>query len=398
MQSFVRISLLILFVIVVQAQDFGRLQAPGSEKEKDEIQSIEAMQPVLALERTVDPDTYNLGPGDELGLNIITAENITISLIISPTGDLLIPSVGVVHVGDLTVTTAIKVINTFIHNEAYPTAKVNLMLLNLRSFKIQIAGAVNEPGFVVVNSLERLSDVIELSGGFHQLAREFSVSITRNNGEVQLVNYLNYLRNGALADNPVFREGDIIHVPFGSMDKEGIVLRGAVMGSGYDIIEPDEQLGYFLQRRVKFNQNADLESVVVTKRVNGDNVYTNIEPEDFFSTNLNAGETIDILWEKGVMVNGFVLTPGGFDFFPGYTAADYISMAGGNSVKGNPDRCSVRHTDGTEEYGQATEIRRGDVIVIPRTLKDSIIGETSVLQILVSVMTIYLTFIATGGN
>ncbi len=387
-----------LLATQLSAQSYGHFDQGQTNVQSDEIRVLESFEESFALERKIDPNEYILGPGDELGLNILTSENITYPLKVTPTGDLFIPSVGVVHVAGLTLTHTISAVQDYIHSHAFPGAKVNLVLVNVRMFKIHISGAVNKLGFVTVNPMERLSDIVKRSGGFHQQAREFSIKIVRANDDHFIVNYLDYLRDGSLDNNPTFLEGDRIIVSFGDIVHEGIVLRGAVAGSGYDIIEPNESLGAFLQRRVKFNKNADLESVVITRKVNGDKFFVDIKPQDFFSTELHAGDTIDILWKKGVMVNGFVLAPGGFAFFPGYVAADYISMAGGNTPNGNPNRCVVKHRDGTEERGQNILIRRGDVIVVPRTMKDAIIGEISALQIVVSLTTIYLTYLATGGN
>jgi len=393
-------GLLIVQVTSICAQSFER-----RSYDQQELQIVEAKPAQIktdpynipvAYEEKVDPEEYILGPGDELGLNILTSENITYPLRITPTGDLFIPSVGVVHVSGLTLKEAIGITQNYIHSRSYPEAKVDLVLINVRMFKVQIIGAVNDPGFIETTPLERLSDIVEKSGGFHQLAKEFSIEIIRNNGKSETINYLNYLRDGDLKHNPIFQEGDKIIVPFGDIGKEGIVLRGAVEGSGYDIIEPNELLGSYLQRRVNFNEDADLESVVITRKTNGRTEFINVKQEKLFSTRLNAGETIDILWEKGVMVNGFVSTPGGFAFFPGYLAADYISMAGGNTQKGNPNRCEIIHLDGNKERGLGVVIRRGDVIVVPRTLKDSIYGDISALQIFASLLTIYLTFLAAG--
>ena len=97
------------------------------------------------------------------------------------------------------------------------------------------------------------------------------------------------------------------------------------------------------------------------------------------------------------MVNGFVYTPGGYGYFPGYISADYISLAGGNTINGDPNRCIIIHRDGTEEKGLMVVISRGDVIVVPRTLKDALIGDVSFMQIIVSLVTILLTYLAIGG-
>ncbi|MCF7823966.1 MAG: polysaccharide biosynthesis/export family protein [Candidatus Marinimicrobia bacterium] len=393
----ISVTLLFIFTSLINAQSFGRLDLDQQKDQHGESETLQASEEQFAFEREIDPNEYILGPGDKLGLNILTSGNMTYTLTVTPTGDLFIPGVGVCHIAGLTLAKASQVVHEFIQTQAFPGVKTNLVLINVRTFKVQIVGAVNKSGFVEINPLERLSDVIQKSNDFHQLAQEFNIKVVRENGESTTINFLNFLREGDLEHNPIFHEGDKIIVPFGDMKAEGIVLRGAVKGSGYDIIEPNELLGSFLQRRVNFNPNADLESVVITQVIDGKTVYTTIEPQNFFSTELHAGETIDILWEKGVMVNGFVLNPGGFSFFPGYTAADYITMAGGNATNGNPNRCSVRHRDGNEETGQGVLVRRGDVIVVPRTLKDSVIGEISALQITVSLVTIYLTFLATTG-
>ncbi|MDD5231590.1 MAG: hypothetical protein PHC43_09695, partial [Candidatus Marinimicrobia bacterium] len=113
-----------------------------------------------------------------------------------------------------------------------------------------------------------------------------------------------------------------------------------------------------------------------------------------FSTTLKAGDAIDILAERSVSVNGFVQSPGSFYFFPGYTALDYINMAGGNSIEGDIDRTIVRHLDGNIENISSATLQRGDVIIVPRSWKNVAYGELSVLQIIVSVSTVILTFIA----
>lgn len=393
-----KIILLGFLISSIMGQSFGMKENDDVEQ-KTEVESTGSMSDIIiALEKKIDPKVYLVGPGDELGINILTSENISLSLRVTPTGDLFIPAVGIVRVEGLTLEVVTKRVQKFIHDQAYPGANVNIVLLNIRTFKIQITGAVNNPGFYAVMPTDRLDAIIEKSEGFHQLAREFSIDITRKSGENENINYLEYLREGDLENNPTFQEGDRINVPFGDMKTEGIVLRGAVEGAGYDIIEPNENLASFLQRRVKFNKNADLESILITRRENGKNIFINIDPQNLSTTELHAGETIDIQREKGVMINGFVLAPGGFEFFPGYAAADYISMAGGNTLEGNPNRCIVRHRDGTEERGQSIIVRRGDVIIVPRTLKDYFIGDSSALQILVSILTIYLAFLASGGT
>jgi protein involved in polysaccharide export with SLBB domain len=379
------------------AQEFGKLDLEQERRNRELQQQLPTETKNLPLEKAIDPAEYILGPGDKIGLNIITSKSMIYLLTVTPTGDLMIPSVGIIPVTGQTVERAAIDVRDFVNKYSFPNAKVNVALVELRTFLIQITGAVNKPGFHTVNPTERLSDIILRSGGFHQFAREFSIDVIRNNKDNFTINYLDYLREGDLESNPTFLEGDKIIVSFGNVENEGIVLRGAVTGSGYDIIEPNETLGAFLQRRVKFNMNADLERVIIIRKVEGKKIFINVEPRNFLSTKLHARDIVEILWEKRVMVNGFVYTPGGYGYFPGYISADYISLAGGNTINGDPNRCIIIHRDGTKEKGLMIVIRRGDVIVVPRTLKDALIGDVSFMQIIVSLVTILLTYLAIGG-
>ncbi|MCK9483040.1 MAG: polysaccharide biosynthesis/export family protein [Candidatus Marinimicrobia bacterium] len=363
------------------------------EKKEEQLRRVQTDMRQVILERAIDPNEYIVGPGDVFGVDIILMENINKELIISPTGEILIPSVGVVNVDKMTLKEAIKRIESAI-KKVYPSADVNVVLVNLRTFQIQIAGAINKPGFYIITSITRLHDIIDLAEGFQQFAREFCIEVIRNDGKVEIINYFNFQLNGDLKSDPSFVEGDRIFVPFGIPDKESVVLRGAISGSGYDIIEPDESLGQFLRRQAKFIETADLENVTITRKESGSQTILSISPADFFSTTLKAGDAIDILAERSVSVNGFVQSPGSFYFFPGYTALDYINMAGGNSIEGDIDRTIVRHLDGNIENISSATLQRGDVIIVPRSWKNVAYGELSVLQIIVSVSTVILTFIA----
>ena len=95
------------------------------------------------------------------------------------------------------------------------------------------------------------------------------------------------------------------------------------------------------------------------------------------------------------MVNGFVKTPGQYKYSPGYIAAGYIGIAGGNLIEGNAKKVIVYHNDGTQEMGQFIVIQRGDIIVMPQTKVSLIIGKLSLLELTSVILTIYLTYLAT---
>jgi len=94
-------------------QSFGKRFEKTTEKEettpKEKAKEISTIpQEVIALDRAVSPEEYIVGPGDIFGVDIIITENINIELAITPTGDLLIPSVGKINVNGLILKDAIE--------------------------------------------------------------------------------------------------------------------------------------------------------------------------------------------------------------------------------------------------------------------------------------------------
>ena len=351
----------------------------------------------IYLEGTIDPGKYIVGPGDKLSFNMLSSDGIvSLLLTITPTGEILIPAVGVIFVDKLSLNVAIeKIKKTCL--EKYNNAKINISLISLRRFKIQISGAVNFPGFVNIDPVSRLGDIINVVEGFHQLAKEYNIEIQSASGEKRYVNYTNFVINGDLDENPQFIEGDKIYVPFGNIKDAGVILRGAIKGKGYDIIQKGETLQNLLQRKIELEQNADISNILITRENNDVKEVIVVSPKIFSSTILKPGDIIDFSEEKAVMVNGFVKVPGKYQFSPGFKAADYIGIAGGNLVDGDSKKVTIYHINGSIEVGQSITVQRGDILVVPRTRMSMFFGKLSLLELVSAVFTIYLAFLATGA-
>ncbi len=397
-----------LLIYIVFISGFARAQADGPFGEidpfivkQDKIDIVEdsfernSLDNEIPLERAINASEYILGPGDELGVNIIMGNNFTFPVKITPIGDIIIPSVGLVNVLGYTLNDAKEKIINFITKDAYPNAKVSITLIKLRTFQIQVVGSVNKPGFVEITSVDRLNKVIDKVEGFHYLAKEYDILITRNNGISENINYFNFLLYGDLEHNPTFNENDVISIPFEKLSLNLISLRGQIENAGYDIIEPNESLFQLLKRRVDIGSFSDLNSIIVTRSVN--NIVKTIEilPNQFEDFILLNGDIIDISRQNGIMVNGFVQKPGAYEYFAGFTIYNYISMAGGISEQGTLNNILIRHNDGTVSKNNDLLLKRGDVIIVKRSMINAIAGNASVLQIIASVFSIYLTFLAT---
>jgi len=210
-----RSKFIILFhlILIVGQFSFGQnFQNIGLNNQDKLIRLPEA----FIIETQIDPETYILGPGDKIGLSIITSSNMAYILTIIPSGALWIPDIGPIHISGNNIPDAEIKVAKYIHENRFKIADISLVLLNIRQFKIQVIGAVNSPGFINVSSIERLTDAIRKLGGLHKLADEDNISIQRVNSEEFNCSLKLFQLNGNLANNPILKEGDVIRVAYKS--------------------------------------------------------------------------------------------------------------------------------------------------------------------------------------
>ena len=211
--SKVRIFILLLSSIaIIGAQNISSRSLDLGTDDKL-VRMIES----FVLEHQIEPESYVLGPGDKLGLSIISSVNLTYIITITPTGHLWIPDIGTVHVSGFSIPSAEGVVKQYVQEYKYNSAQVKLVLMNVRRFKVQVIGAVNNPGFASITSIDRLTHVIHKSGGLHKYAEEETVKILGQKGNEYQYSLKKFEINGDLNNNPIIKEGDIIHVPY--MDK-----------------------------------------------------------------------------------------------------------------------------------------------------------------------------------
>ena len=115
----------------------------------------------IKVEKPINPEQYLVGPGDQFIVNIISSENVAnYTLTISPTGEILIPSVGIVQVNGLTLSSSIKKMEIAIQS-LNRSAKIFIILSEIREFKVKVIGHLQNPGFYTVTPVSRVSDLYE---------------------------------------------------------------------------------------------------------------------------------------------------------------------------------------------------------------------------------------------
>ena len=222
----------------------GKIRLPTGE----EVEKLRISQ-----DREVDPETYLVGPGDALQLYIWGEFDHSYMVQVDPVGIVLIPTVGAFDVSGLSLAEAKRRILAAAEAK-YPRVEITLTLASMRFFTAYVTGAVLHEGSFVIHPTTRVSDLIELAGGFtdelrgttfedevggkkvtrvrqiiEQTTARRSIRLIRRDGTVDIVDLDMFLSTGDVAHNPYVRMGDVTHVRyrdaamfvFGAVNQEG---------------------------------------------------------------------------------------------------------------------------------------------------------------------------------
>lgn len=169
------------------------------------------------LEQAINPDDYILGPGDGLAVFLQKVNTMTLSLSVLPDGTVIIPEVGAVSVNNQTITQAKKSIEKKV-KEILKVQSIDISLMEMRTFKVHILGAVRKPGTLTATPADRLHELIDRAGGLTTQSSMRKIQIRRNDKESFMSDLQRFYSYGDKKNNPFLQGGDIIYVPFSQND------------------------------------------------------------------------------------------------------------------------------------------------------------------------------------
>ena len=309
----------------------AELQTPILYREYDTVP--------LALEQPIDPKNYVLGPGDRLRINIS----------------------GGVFEEPITGEWSLENIDNYILVD--PTG--NLIIPRF--------GALNVLGMTLADLQDEVSRRAK-----DQIYEEAQVAV--NLIRVRTFRILTYgavNQPGFITVTPVTRLFDCLRYAKG-------VHKYAHSDLVY-LIRDGERTSIDLKT---FLVEGDLQSNPVVRE--GDQIYVPFNDEMASQarvfTEYNNNE---------VIVTGFVRSPRRLTHIPGYSARDYIAMAGGILDIGNESGCRIIRADGSQLRRALDEIvKPGDIIDVPEAAKSKLFKNMGAIQSLTSLASLILAWMA----
>ncbi|MEW6510891.1 MAG: SLBB domain-containing protein [Bacteroidota bacterium] len=325
----------------------------GDKEKSATLPSAIAQPPGPAMESTIIPESYYVGPSDVFAVNVWTSPPIAFQLTVTPEGTLIIPTVGEIRVADITLAEARKkVLDAIV--KRYRVGEPTITLVTPRPILVTVRGNILNPGSYVMAAYHRVDKAVEeanklLTGqGLDQLqAIQETMSrrriiIQHKDGTQSRADVLKFVATREDRWNPYLREGDDIVVPAYDRHKNVIGVYGQVNVPGrYEYSRGDSvkdalriAFGFCPAARrdsVEFSRQ-DMNGGIVERRiVNGEAILNGTEPDIALQPGdrLLVHGTVDLRGDYRVKVAGEVRTPGTYPITRNSTRLTSVIRAAG---------------------------------------------------------------------
>ena len=280
------------------------------------------------------PQSYVLGPGDAVSVDVYGASQKTFNCTVSPDGQIVIEGFGPINVGGLSVSQAkARLRNTL--GSRYRSSRINLSLGQTRTITVNVMGEVKAPGTYTLSAFATVFHALYMAGGTNDLGTLRNIHIYRNNRLISVCDIYDYILNGKMTGNVRLHDGDVISV--GTYDCL-VNITGKVKRPMYYEMKKNESLQTLLKYAGGFAGDAYKKSVRVNRKTGREYAVFNVDEFDMSSFRIADGDSVSVdsilpRYENTVEIKGAVFRPGMYQMGEGI-----------NSV-----RTLIQHAEGLTE-------------------------------------------------
>lgn len=268
--------------------------------------------------RIATPKNYQLGPDDELNIDIFGEVLDNFKVKVSLEGTVKILNLSPIYINGLTIDAAsdriISRLRQLYQGLNRPGSGVSgqVTLGNVRSIKVTITGEVKSPGTYTVSSLATVFNALYSSGGPSQNGSFRNIRIIRANKVVRVLDLYDFLLKADQTDNIHLQDQDIIRVA----DYENrVTLSGEVKRPMVFEVTKGETLKDVLRFAGGFTDKAYTYSIALTRNTSREFKLLNITQDEvgsFMPQNGDKYKIGEILerFENRVEIAGAVFRPG----------------------------------------------------------------------------------------
>ena len=330
------------------------------------------------------PESYEIGPGDELAISIWGAAQNEYTSKITREGYLKIERIGPVYLSGLTIAQAKQKLKDKLSkiysgiNSSFNKVFFDLTLLNSRSIVVSIAGNVVGPGTYTLSSLANPLNALYAAGGPNENGSYREITVIRGGKEVHSIDLYDYFIKGALKSFSL-RDQDIILVP---SYKNRIFLSGEFKTIGVFELKDNESISDLLLYNGGISSKGVKNQIYVEKVEGLSKSVRTVEKTNFKEFILNDGDIVEAR-EVGdeiknmVSIEGAVMIPGAYELNKNLNVRSLIESAGGfkenalrtrgyiiRDVNGFPQEAKTVDLEKALSLNQNYRLRNNDKLII----------------------------------
>lgn len=281
------------------------------------------------------PLNYQIGPEDELIIDIFGFTEQSFKLVVSPEGHIRIPNLGPVQVLGLTVEQAQQKIKSQLI-KIYPRiasgeTSVAVNLGNIRNIQVTVLGEVVLPGTYSLPSLASVFNALYVSGGPTMNGSFRNIKLVRGNKVIAKIDMYDFLINGNSKGNVSLKDQDVIKVePY----EIRVELTGFVKRDGFFELLPKENISHLLKYAGGFSPNAYTKRMKVTRNTGTQKSVLDVLADKYSVFSPQNGDVfvVDSIlsrFENRVQIEGAVFRPGIYSITENKTLKTLIKNAEG---------------------------------------------------------------------
>jgi protein involved in polysaccharide export with SLBB domain len=275
------------------------------------------------------PDTYMLGPDDELLVQVYGKQTAEETVTVNRDGSLHIPGFSPVQVAGLSFAKAKALISSRLSAENIGV-EVAISMGKLRTINVFVAGEAKFPGSYTVSALSTVTQALFVAGGVSDIGSLREISIKRAGAEVAQFDLYSLLLRGDSTQDVHLRHGDVIFV---SPVKAMAEVAGEVQRPALYEVKTGESVRQLVEMAGGSKAGAFPRSVVL-ERFNELNVRTLLNLDLTKTTDqqvlVKSGDVLRIgltskRVENIVTMAGAVVRPGQYAWFPGIKVSNLLN-------------------------------------------------------------------------
>jgi protein involved in polysaccharide export with SLBB domain len=286
------------------------------------------------------PPSYVIGPDDVLNVLMYGYSEMNQAYTVNRQGNIIIPLVGAVSVGGLTLTQAEDRIRgkmagryAGLRNSAFGPQNTYLRVTidQVRTIRIQLVGEVARPGDYNVSSLTTVYNALYNSGGPTEIGSFRTIQLLRKDKVLRTIDLYPYLLTGQRVNDISLQDDDVIFVP---AYKTRVDLNGEVKKPGLFEALPGETLGKLIEYAGGFTEIAYRAKLKLIRLTDRDRRLIDVDGAEIDrfpvqNADVVAVEQIMDRYNNVVFVRGAVFRPGQYPLDENPTLRKLVERAEG---------------------------------------------------------------------